>query len=256
MMRQWLEPFKSLKSIAGVSRRLSKWKIHRKRGRQHIHSPDPLYHQKLQAVLARCSPGARPVLAARTAACALPQPSEPSQQTIFLYGDEKTVYRQPKAAKDYGPAGSGGIHQPLAGLSHRGNTKYRLAGAINAADGQVVHHAASRMGVDALCRFLEKLREVYPRQHLVLAWDNWPVHYHPKVLKRAKELEIQLLNLPTYAPWTNPIEKLWRWLGEEMLDMHRLSDSWDLLKQRCFEFLQRFERPSPQLLRYVGLLPD
>jgi len=32
--------------------------------------------------------------------------------------------------------------------------------------------------------------------------DNWPVHFHPKVLLALKsEPRIELLRLPTYAPW-------------------------------------------------------
>jgi len=38
---------------------------------------------------------------------------------------------------------------------------------------------------------------------------------------------------PTYAPWLNPIEKLWRWLRQEVRKMHRLADDWDTLRQRA-----------------------
>ena len=78
------------------------------------------------------------------------------------------------------------------------------------------------------------------RERLYVILDNWPVHYHPDVLvalepqeaswprrlsaswptaptaqARARwgdlQLPIQLVSLPTYASWENPIEKLWRW---------------------------------------------
>lgn len=238
LLGELCRPLAPLRSLSGLWRRLQKWKIVLKRGRQHIHSPDPQYQPKLQRVLAT-----------------LQQARANPQQVVLLYGDEKTVYRQPRAGRSYHEQGSGGVHQSLAELSHRSNTKHRLGGAMDAFSGQVVFHAASRMGVDGLCKLLEKVRATYvERPQVVIAWDNWPVHDHPKVLQKAKALGIELLHLPTYAPWTNPIEKLWRWLQERILDRHNLADRWQELKDRVAQFLQQFAGPAPALLRYVGLL--
>ena len=46
--------------------------------------------------------------------------------------------------------------------------------------------------------------------------------------------------LPTYAPWLNPIEKLWRWLVETVLKMHRLASDWPALRHRVNSFLDQF----------------
>ncbi|HEV2237019.1 MAG TPA: transposase, partial [Ktedonobacterales bacterium] len=95
----------------------------------------------------------------------------------------------------------------------------------------------------------------YPDQILVLAWDNWPVHRHPTVLATARALRIHVRWLPTYAPWTNPIEKLWRWLKQTCVHHHPLADRWDELRATLTAFLAQFTDGSPALLRYVGLLP-
>ena len=222
-------------------RRLRRWRIAYKRGRRHLHSPDPCYARKLSAVL--------PVLAEARAGPA---------GVALLYADEKTVYRQPAAADAWGWRGRGGAAQPRAPLSHRSNTKCRLAGAMDAASGRVVCLCRSRAGVRELCELLKRVRAAYPEHRRVaVAWDNWPVHSHEKVLAAAAEHRVELLFLPTYAPWTNPIEKLWGWLQKDVLGMHRLADQWDALKQRVLEFLARFDGPSPDLLKVVGLgLPD
>ncbi|HRE46612.1 MAG TPA: transposase [Aggregatilineales bacterium] len=68
-------------------------------------------------------------------------------------------------------------------------------------------------------------------------------------------LPIQMLFLPTYAPSLNPIEKLWRWLRQTMLHLHRLADAWSELKQRVLDFMSQVQTGSPDLLRYVSLLP-
>jgi hypothetical protein len=60
--------------------------------------------------------------------------------------------------------------------------------------------------------------------------------------------------LPTYAPWLNPIEKLWRWLRQEVLKMPRWVEDWPQVKQRVPDFLDQFAQGSPDLLRSVGLM--
>jgi transposase len=75
------------------------------------------------------------------------------------------------------------------------------------------------------------------------------------VQQAAKAHRIQMVALPTYAPWLNPIEKLWRKLKQDVLHLHRLSDDWEVLQQRVTTFLEHFAAGSLALLRYVGLLP-
>jgi len=55
--------------------------------------------------------------------------------------------------------------------------------------------------------------------------------------------------LPTSAPWLNPIEKLWRWLRQEVLKMPRWVGDWPQVKQRVHAFLDQFAQGSPDLLR-------
>lgn len=74
-------------------------------------------------------------------------------------------------------------------------------------------------------------------------------------MTQAATLDIELLWLPTYAPWTNPIEKLWRWVRQEVVHQHRWADDWATLLAHVAAFLDRFDHDSPELLRSVGLLP-
>ncbi len=91
--------------------------------------------------------------------------------------------------------------------------------------------------------------------------DNWSVHRHDDVLAAVAALPtIEPVWLPTYAPWLNPIEKLWRWLRQTVLRNHRLADDWDLLKQRVADAFARVASggtpATTAVLRYVGLLGD
>jgi len=76
------------------------------------------------------------------------------------------------------------------------------------------------------------------------------------VLTHASALGLHILWLPTDAPWTNPIEKLWRWLRQDVVHHHRRADHWEELKAAVMAFLDHFADGSTALLTYVGRLPD
>lgn len=227
-------PWLATYSLSGIWQALRRLGVRPKRGRLSVHSPDPDYAAKCFAVAQACA------LARRA-----------PERVRVLYGDEFSLYRHPTLAPVY----TAGRVTPKARLSWRANTRYRISGALDGASGQVTATSAHTMGVVGLCHFLEHLRAVYPHHQLLLIWDNWPVHRHPKVLATAAQLHIHIRWLPTYAPWTNPIEKLWRWLKQTLLHHHPWADHWDELKVAVQAFLDQFASGSRDLLRYVGLLP-
>lgn len=241
-------------------RLLDRLRIQWKRGRDYIHSPDPAYDAK-RAYLTAIDEQVRAA----------------GPRLVLLYGDEVTYYRQPTLAPAYGAAGP---TQPLARRSYRGNTATRVVGALNALTGRVSVLQAARIGVRALVQFYEQLcREYAAAERLYLVLDNWPIHFHPDVLAalepqewpwpwvrspgatdtpspeaRPLHLPIQLVCLPTYASWLNPIEKLWRKLKQEVLHLHPWADDLDALRREVLTFLEGFPAGSDDLLRYVGLL--
>jgi transposase len=231
--------FADLTTLSGLWRRLEAWDLPYKRSRDHLHSPDPAYSLKMcQIAVARLE--------------ALLAPGTVS----FLYSDEFTYYRQPEPGYAYGMRGSGGQAQPRAERSTRSNTHRRVVATLDALTGQVVAAQASSLRVQELARFLRQVRQAYgPTRTVYLAWDNWPNHHHPVVQQAAAAQDIHLLYLPTYAPWTNPIEKLWHWLKADVLRLHRCSDTWLELRARVTDWLTTFAASSCALLRYVGLEP-
>jgi transposase len=221
-------------SRSGLSRLVRRLGCSRQRGRLHLHSPDPAYAAKAAAIAA---------LVARA--------QMESATVTVCYGDEMSVYRQPTLAARWAPVGT----DPPAVLTCQANTRLRVCGALDAVTGQVTSTNGARITVPHLCRFLRVLRASYPGRTLLLIWDNWPVHAHPRVLAQAAALEITVYWLPTYAPELNPIEKLWRWLKQEVLHHHSFADDWAGLKAAVTTFLARFATGSTDLLRATGLLP-
>lgn len=248
-----------LHTPAGLSQLLKRLHIAYKRGRQHVHSPDADYLEKLLEIQLHLRE-------------ALVQP----ESCVLLFEDECSYYRQPTLAQDYAPTGH---TQSLAELGHRSNQRERIIGVINALTGATYAEQQRFTGVQEIVAFYCQVCQLYPKAQVIyLVQDNWPVHFHPDVLAalgpqasrwpwhrpeswakvtpkatRPLNLPIQLLLLPTYASWTNPIEKLWRKLRQEVLHLHRFADDWEGLKQCVGTFLQQFSQGSEELLRYVGL---
>jgi hypothetical protein len=256
-------PWLRLRTPQGLGQLLARLGIADKRGRASIHSPDPDYPAKLAAVVA-----------AREAAVADPE------RNVLLYLDEMTVYRQPTTARAWEAVGR---TQPLARRSQRSDTPTRLLGALNAATGQVHSLRAETITIPTLVRFCQQLRAAYPAARTItVALDNWSNHFPPDLLVALEPqpapcpryvpqnwsqapspaavrkwgelaLPIQFLPLPPYASWTNPIEKLWRKLRQEVPHLHPWADDLPRLRTEVDAWLAGYHQPSPDLLRYVGL---
>lgn len=261
----WLAPL----SLAGVQSLLQRLGITWQRARSYIHSPDASYQAKLAWVQAVR-------MLARQA----------ERQVVVVYLDEVTIERQPSLAATHAPQG-GGAAQPRACWSTASTTLTRVLATLEHGSGRVVYHRASKITIAVLVQFFQQLRAAYPdAERVYVVLDNWPVHFHPDVLVALEEQErryfrplppswsakpsatarkrwgqlqlpIQLVPLPTYASWCNPIEQLWRKLRQELTHLHRWAHDLSRLRAEIDRFLDQFADGSESLLRYVGLaIPD
>lgn len=208
-----------------------------KRGRRAVYSPDPHYPQ-LVARLARLHR-----LVARH-----------PRRLVLLYEDELTYYRQPSVAQDYAAQGS---REPRATQGPGYNYGQRIAGCLDVGSGQLISWQRRAFDHGTFLGYLQAVAAQYPaawRIYIVL--DNWPVHFHPRVQAGLRASRIELVRLPTYAPWLNPVEKVWRKLYQERLHHHRQAPDWPGLQATVQHWLDRYATPSPELLHYTGLLPN
>lgn len=253
---------------SGIGRILDDLKIVLKRGREYVHSPDVAYDAK-RAVITTCLEAA--------------QASTGGVVTLFL--DEVTLHRHPSVA--VASAGRG-RDQPRAVRSRCSDTTVRIIGTLDARDGRVGWRRRRTVTVPGLVGFYRQVAAAYPEaERINLILDNWPVHFHPDLLVALHpqtcpfplhrpgnwpttpsddavrkwghlHLPIYLVPLPTYASWLNPIEKLWRWLRQEVVHLHPWADELPALYAAAERFLSRFTDGAPDcadLLRYVGLKP-
>jgi transposase len=229
-------PFLQGYSLPGVSLALSHWGIQLRHGRPQYYSPDPHYRQKeayLFSVLQEV--GAHP------------------GQVVALFVDEVTFTQWPHVSSNWceqAPA-----PRPLADRKQSKYRRSRLVAALDASTGQLCFLQDNRIGGEVFAHFLRQLDAAYPQaQRLYLIWDNWPVHSCEEVQQELARLpRVQVVSLPTYAPWLNPIEKLWRKFREEVDYLHDLADDWDALRARVRQYFSQFAAGSLSLLHSVGL---
>ena len=254
------------RSRSGVWRVLDALAVVLKRGREHVHSPDPHYDAK-RAAIAACLEAAR----------------ASDGRLVALFQDEVTLHRQPSLAPAWE---SRGRAQALAERSYRGDAPTRIVGTLDARDGRVLFRRRGELGVPALVGFYKAVVVAYPgADRIDVVLDNWPIHFHPDLLVALQpqrcpfpfprpgnwpdepsaeaarkwgelHLPIRLVPLPTYASWLNPIERLWRRLRQEVVHLHPWADDLPALRDAADEFLARFAdggAAGVDLLRYVGL---
>jgi transposase len=257
-----------LRTDAGLGQLRRRLKITWQRGRSYIHSPDPDYEAKWAAVQA-----VRAVVSG----------PDPAPDQVVVYLDEHGVGRQPTLAPTWAASPDDAPHAPRS--TKADTIVLRLLGSLDHQTGRVLYHRGSHITVSTQVAFYQRLAAAYPQATRIwVVLDNWPVHHHPDLLvalepqetpwllplppswptepspqARARwghlHLPIQLVPLPTYASWLNPIEKLWRWLNADIVHLHPHADDLPTLRERIDGFLDQFAAGSTDLLRYVGLQP-
>jgi hypothetical protein len=226
-------------SLSGVWRLLQRCDLRLRSTRRRQYSPDPEYAAK----------------EARLLSCLHAAASHPTEVAL-VFLDEMGYYRWPDAANAWSPRSP--TPAPTTDPAGPNNKQWRVIGALNAVTGQVDYLDNYVVGRRQVIQFYRQLDQVYDQvRHLYVVQDNWSIHQHPDVLEALTGLpRIAPIWLATYAPWLNPIEKLWRWLRQDQLYLHRLADDWTMLRRRVNAFLDQFAIGSHAVLHYVGLLGE
>ena len=150
-------PWRAHMSLPGICKLLKRLNVAYKRGQAHVHSPDPLYEQKLADITN-----------ARILAQSAPK------EVAFLYEDEFTFFSRPLVGRCYQPTGGKGAKATGAALVTR-----RMAGCVDVASGAVMVRQRDRFNVKEMYRFFYFIEKQYPDADVIyIALENWPVHFH------------------------------------------------------------------------------
>ncbi len=126
-------------------------------------------------------------------------------------------------------------------------------GAVNYHTGETVVLFRRRKRRREVAELLEALVEKHPTGTIFVAWDNADTHQDDEIeaIVRGAAGRLVLLYLPTYSPWLNPIEMLWRHF-RRVVTHGELFQTVAALLQAAREFFDRYNRVPQQVLSLIG----
>ena len=132
---------------------------------------------------------------------------------IFYYADEFNVSWLPTLRAMWSPQGQQ-VMIPTPGQPYK---RYGL-GAVNYHTGETVVLFRRRKRRREVAELLQVLVDKHPTGTIYVTWDNADTHADDEIeaVVRAAAGRLVLLYLPTYSPWLNPIEMLWRQFRREV----------------------------------------
>lgn len=139
------------------------------------------------------------------------------------------------------------------------NVKRYGFGAVNYTSGKTLHRIEEHKNSNAFCAFLQQfMRDVtrspeYRGQKIVLVVDNYRIHHSQKTQEFLQQYADQLVlfALPTYSPWLNLIERLWKHLRRKVTHNHLFETVAQLLIA-VDSFLSSLNRSPQRTLSIIG----
>lgn len=170
----------------------------------------------------------------------------------MLFTDETAFYRQPSQGWLWGKRGRA---QPKMRYASGSNTVMRVLGLLDAAEGRVQAWDFASITAKEVAGCFGKIESLYPEaERIYLVMDNWPPHLASQVKEAIRRQQrVKPLFLPTYAPWLNNIEKLWRFVRQHVSHAHPWCDDFKLFREQVLGAFQKLSQGSPEIRRYCGL---
>lgn len=167
---------------------------------------------------------------------------------VFYYADEFNISWMPTLQAIWSPKGQ----QVMIPTPGQPKKHYGL-GAVNYHAGETVVIIRRRKRRKEVAELLQLLVDKHPTGTIYVAWDNANTHEDDEVeaVVRAAAGRLVLLYLPTYSPWLNPIEMLWRHFRREVTHCELFETVKELLNASR-DFFDRYNQVPERVLSIIG----
>jgi putative transposase len=167
---------------------------------------------------------------------------------VFYYADEFNVSWLPTLRNMWSPKGQ----QVMIPTPGQPKVHYGL-GAVNYHTGETVVIIRKRKRRLEVAELLQILVDKQSRGTIYVALDNASTHQDDEVeaVIRAAAGRLVLLYLPTYSPWLNPIEMLWRHFRREVTHCE-LFETVKVLIEASYNFFRRYNQTPEKVLSIIG----
>jgi putative transposase len=132
-------------------------------------------------------------------------------------------------------------------------TKHYGIGAVNYHTGETVVLVKRHKRRQEIAELLQALVDKHPTGTIYVAWDNANTHEDDEVEAVVRDAagRLVLLYLPTYSPWLNPIEMLWRHFRREVTHCE-LFPTVKALLAAARGFFDRYNQEPHRILSVIG----
>jgi putative transposase len=167
---------------------------------------------------------------------------------VFYYADEFNVSWLPTLRAMWSPKGQ----QVMIPTPGQPKVHYGL-GAVNYYTGETVVLIRRRKRRREVAELLQALLDKHLTETIFVAWDNFIAHQDDEVeeVVRSAAGRLVLLYLPTYSPWLNPIEMLWRHFRREVTHCE-LFETVKVLIDASYDFFHRVNQCPGKVLSIIG----
>jgi transposase len=126
-------------------------------------------------------------------------------------------------------------------------------GAVHYHPGETVGLCRRRKRRREVAELLQALGDKHPTGTISVAWDTADTHADDavEVVVRAAAGRLVLRYWPTYSPWLNPIERLWRQFRREVTH-GELFPSLDALLKAAPAVFDRYNQSTDRVLSIIG----
>jgi transposase len=201
------------------------------------HKPERRYHERNEKEIRTWRKKVKPLL----------KQHFEDKKTVILSADEMILTTKTTTQKVWLPQGET-IHIDVANSSVERRQVY---GFLNLKTGEEHAFKTLKQNMHVTTDILKQVREIYPKQKIVLLWDNAGWHRGSVVQEFiGQDRNIEVIHFPKYAPEENPQEHVWK-RGRSEVTHNRFIDDIDAATDDFIAFLNRTVFPY----RILGFSP-
>jgi transposase len=167
---------------------------------------------------------------------------------VFYYADEFNVTWLPTLKAMWSPKGQQVMIPTPGKLAKR----YGI-GAVNYHTGETLVLVRRHKRRTEIAELLQALLDKHEHETVYVAWDNSSTHQDDEIeaVVRGATGRLVLLYLPTYSPWLNPSEMLWRDFRRNVTHCE-LFQGMKAVVDTTLDFFQRCNSRPARVLSVIG----
>ena len=136
--------------------------------------------------------------------------------------------------------------------SNTGRKRLNINGAYNPHQVEVVIHEAETINTQTTIELFKKIEARYPDKEKIIAiCDNAPYYHNDMIREYLETSPISVKFLPTYSPNLNLIERLWKLMKKEKINL-KYYPRFEDFKSSVLGFFENFDDHKAKVKQFVG----